>query len=118
MSRATGPLTADRSRRIRLGRGIEIGISLYGAAVFMVLWIGLAVGLATDGRLLADGWAWLTGLEPVAAVATWILILPIGVGLWAWNEVGSEVLVGLVAVGLVGWTLVAVNGLVKVFRRH
>jgi hypothetical protein len=110
--------TPRRTPRRRVGRALEVALGLYAAAVFSVLWIGFAVGLATGGGLLVDAWAWLTGLEPVAAVLAWILLLPIAVGLWAWNAVGSPLVMGAVAVGLVAWTLVAVSGLVRTLRRR
>lgn len=107
-----------RRRTGRLGRAFEVGISLHGAVIFTVLWVGFAVGLATGGGLLVDAWTWLTGLEPVAAVVAWILLLPIAVGLWAWNAVGSILVIALVGVALVAWTLLAVNGIAKTFGRR
>lgn len=104
--------------RRRIGRVLEVALSLYGAAIFVVLWVGFVVGLATGGAILVDAWAWLTGLEPVAAVVAWILLLPIAVGLWAWNAVGSALVTGAVAAGLVMWTVVAASGVVKTFRRR
>lgn len=99
-------------------RALETVIGLYGAAIFTVLWVGFAVGLTTDGAILADAWASLIGLEPVAAVVAWILLLPIAIGLWAWNAVGSPLVTGAVAAGLVAWTLAAVSGLMRTFRRR
>jgi hypothetical protein len=92
------------------------GLSLYATAVFVVLWVGLVAGVATGGGMLEDAWAWLTGLEGVVAVAAWVLLLPIGVGLWAWNEGGTAWVQGIVLVGLAGWTLLAVDSLRKAFR--
>jgi hypothetical protein len=117
-TRPAVPPPPPSSSRRTVGRALEIGLSLYGIAIFTVLWVGFAVGLATGGDLLVDAWAWLTGLEPVAAVIVWILVLPIAVGLWAWNAVGSALVIGAVAVGLVAWTLVAVSGAVRTFRRR
>jgi hypothetical protein len=115
---AVGGPQPPRRRAGRLGRAVEAAMSLYGAAIFTVLWAGFAVGLATGGGLLVDAWAWLTGLEPVAAIVAWILLLPIAVGLWAWNASGSVLVIALVGVGLVAWTLLAVSGLVKVLGRR
>jgi hypothetical protein len=112
-----GPSPAPRSRG-RAGRALEIGLSLYGITIFSILWVGFAVGLATGGDLLVDAWAWLTGLAPVVAVIAWILFLPIAVGLWAWNAVGSALVIGAVAVGLVAWTLVMASGAMRTFRRR
>ncbi len=108
--------TAGPSRRGRGGRLFEVGLSLYGAAVFGVLWVGFAVGVAMGGGILEDAWAWLTGLDTVAAVIAWILFLPIAVGLWAWNEAGSVLVQGVVLAGLVGWTLLMAGGLIRTFR--
>ena len=100
----------------RVGRVVGVVVSVYAAAVFVVLWIGFAVGLATGGALLVDAWAWLSGLEPVWAVIAWIALLPIAVGLWAWNAAGSPLVIGLVLAGLIAWTALAVSGLVTAFR--
>jgi len=113
-----GPSTPTPPSRRPVGRALEIALSLYGAAIFTVLWVGFAVGLATGGDLLVDAWAWLTALGPVAAVVAWILFLPIAVGLWAWNAVGSALVTGAVAAGLVAWTVVMASGLVRTFRRR
>ena len=87
MRTTTGPavpaapaIVVPAHRRTRPGDRPE---PLRDSAIFTVLWVGFAVGLATGGDLLIDAWAWLTGLEPVAAVDAWILVLPIAVGLWA-----------------------------------
>jgi hypothetical protein len=112
------PANPAEPPRRRAGRAFEIGLSLYGIAIFTVLWVGFAVGLATGGHLLVDAWAWLTGLAPVAAVIAWILFLPIAVGLWAWNAVGSALVIGAVTVGLVAWTLVMASGAMRTFRRR
>ena len=81
--------------------------------IFTVLWVGFVVGLVTGGGLLVDAWAWLIALEPIPAVVAWILLLPIAVGLWAWNAAGSVLVIALVGVGLVAWTLVMLSGLAK-----
>lgn len=100
------------------GRALEVGLSLYATMVFVVLWVGFAVGLATGGQLLVDAWAWLTGLDTVWAVVAWILFLPIAIGLWAWKEAGSAIVIGIVLVGLVAWTALAASGIARVFRRR
>ena len=117
MSPPAGPPTPTRSTRHPVGRALEIVMTLYGAAIFSALWVGFAVGLATGGAILVDAWAWLSGLEPIAEVVAWILLLPIAIGLWAWNAVGSPLVMGAVAAALVAWTLVMVAGLVRTFRR-
>jgi len=117
-SPAARPPGTPRPPRRPVGRALEIALSVYGAAVFAILWAGLAVGLATGGDLLVDAWAWLSGLPAAAAVAAWILILPIAVGLWAWNAVGSTLVTGAVVVLLVGWTLLMASGALRTLRRR
>ena len=70
MSLATGPMAPDRSRRIRVGRGIEDGISLYGAAVFLTaltLIPHLSLSAKGASRWLLLGPLSLPRASPVAA---------------------------------------------------
>lgn len=108
---------APPTGRISRTRAFEVFLALYAGVAFTLLWIGLAVGLATGGALFTDTWTWLTGLEPLAAVIAWILGLPIAVALWAWNADLPTLGAAAVAVGLVAWTLVAISGILRTFRR-
>ena len=110
-------MTARTATQGNGARLFETVVSVYGAAVFATLWIGLAVALATGGTLLEDAWAWLSALQPLAAVIVWLLILPIGVGLWAWNTDPGLIVELAAAAGLIAWTAVAASGLRKVWRR-
>jgi hypothetical protein len=117
----TGPddsrAVARPSRQMTRTRVLEIVLAVYAAVAFALLWIGLGVGLATGGALFADTWTWLSGLEPLAAVVVWILALPIAIALWAWNADLPTLVAAVVAVGLVAWTLTAITGIVRTFRR-
>jgi hypothetical protein len=86
--------------------------------VFAVIWLGFAVGLVTGGQVLAAAWAWLNGLEPIARIAALILLLPIAVGLWAWNAWLPTPVLAAILAGLIAWTMVAVGGLVRNVRRR
>lgn len=97
-------------------RALEVGLTLYGALVFGALWLGFAAAVVAGSGIPEDAWAWLTGLGTPAAVAAWILFLPIAVGLWAWNEAGSALVQGIVLAGLLAWTLLMASGLVRTFR--
>jgi hypothetical protein len=100
------------------GRRLEFGISLYGGIVFIVLWVGLAIGLASGGAVLDDAWARLTSLPPVLAVVFSVLILPIAIALWAWAADLSPIAGALILLGLVAWTGLAASGLRRTFRRR
>ena len=97
-------------------RAIRIVLGTYAVLVFAVLWFGLAIGLADGGRLFEEWWAVLTGPDVVARLVLWICFLPIGVGLWAWNAGPPPLVAGVVVLGLVAWTLVAVAGLLRAIR--
>jgi len=117
MSSPAASPSPPRQRRAA-GRTIEIALSIGVTVVFAVLWVGLAIGLATGGDVFADAWAWLTGLQPVAAVVVSVLILPIAVGLWAWDADLSTPVMAVVLVGLAAWTLAALSGLGRALRRR
>ena len=86
--------------------------------VFIALWVYIAAAMFTDGALLAETWTWLSGLDTIGAIVAWIAILPIAVWTWAWQADLQPLLMGLVLLGMVAWTAVAVTGLVKTLRNR
>ena len=118
MTTQAGPAVPSNTSRGSVGRVLEVALSLYGAAIFTLLWVGFAIGLATGGQILTDAWAWLTGLEPFAAVIAWVLLLPVAVGLWAWDADLAPLATAVVLVALFVWTLAAASGLVRTFGRR
>jgi hypothetical protein len=110
---------ASAGRGNRLGRAMEIVFPIAATAVFVVLWIYVALAAFTDSPLPADTWAWLSGLDTVVAVMVWVLILPLAAFLWAWQADLEPIWMGLVMLGLVAWTGLAVSGLRRgLFRRR
>ncbi len=108
----------DQGAGGRAGRSLELAIAIYGAMVFVVLWILVAQAIFTDGQMLADTWAWLSGLDTVAAVVVWILLLPVAIFVWAWQADLAPVLMAVVMLGLVVWTAIAWSGLMRALRRR
>ena len=106
------------SPRARLAWVVELALTLAASAVFVLLWGTVAVAALTDGELLADAWAWLTGLDTIPALVAWVAILPVGLFLWAWQANLEPLFMGLVLVGLVMWTGIAWSGLVRVLLRR
>jgi hypothetical protein len=98
-------------RRGRAGEILRLALVFGALAVFLVLWIYVAVGVLTDGTLLADTWAWLSGLDLPANVVAWVVLLPLGVYLWAWQAALAPWAMALVMVGLGAWTMLALSGL-------
>ena len=102
----------------RLSRGLESIFSVYVLVIFVVLWLHIAAAAFTDGKFLADTWTWLSGLDTIPAVLAWIAILPIAVWTWAWQADLQPLLVGLVMLGMLACTALAVTGLVKTLRNR
>lgn len=110
----TGPAGADPSRppaRGVPGRAIEVLLTVGALVVFAVTWVYVAAAVFSDGTLLADTWAWLSGLQAIAAFVVWLALLPLVVFLWAWQAELQPWIMGLVMLGLVVWTGIALSGL-------
>jgi len=82
-------------------------------AMFVVLWAGFALALRGDRGFVDSTWQWLRGLPVPIQPIVWVVILPIAVGLWIYESTWSPTVGLLLAIGMVGWTLVAVAGLVR-----
>lgn len=111
MSGGQGPAPGGRARSP--GR-LVVAVGAFG--IFVVMWIGFAYALMVDPELLDEAWQWLRELPAPVQVVVWILILPIAVGLWIWESSWSPIVGLLLAAGMVGWTLVAVDGLRRALR--
>lgn len=101
-----------------IGRAMEVGFSVYASLVFVLLWTFVAAAALTDGTLLADTWAWLTGLGTIAAILVWLAILPVAVFVWAWQTQLEPLWMTLVMFGLVVWTAVAFSGFLRMAWRR
>lgn len=101
-----------------LGRLLDTFLPLLASVVFVVLWLYVAIAILTDSPLPADTWAWLQGLDVVAAVAAWLALLPIGVFLWAWDSGLEPLFFGLVLVALGVWTALAWSSSVRALARR
>jgi hypothetical protein len=102
----------------RVGQVLEVVLVVLASLVFVGLWLYVAAAILADGTLLADTWAWLGGLDTIAAIVVWVAILPIGVFLWAWQADLEPIWMGLVMAGLVGWTGIAWSGLARLAARR
>ena len=102
----------------RLARTVEAVLTLFATVVFVVLWIYVALAALTDSTLPADTWAWLSGLGLLPAIVAWVAILPLGVFLWAAQAELDTLWMGIIMLGLVGWTWMALAGLWRMGRRR
>jgi len=101
----------------RIGRILDVTLPVYASLVFVVVWLYVALAVFTDSSLPADTWAWLQGLDTIAAIVAWLAILPLGIFLWAWQAGLEPVFFGLIMAALVGWTFIAWSGSLRAYRR-
>lgn len=95
---------------------VSRGMTIYANAIFVMLWVGLAIALVVNREWLDLLWNWVRALPLVAEIIVWILILPITVGLWIW-EASWPVLVRLLGfAGIGAWNALAVSSFIKFFR--
>ena len=74
-------------------------------AIFAVMWIAFATGLALSQGSVDQAWQTVRDLPLLVQIVVWVLLLPVMVGLWIW-ETTSPLIVRLVLVaGVAGWNL-------------
>jgi ABC-type glucose/galactose transport system permease subunit len=91
-------------------------MTIYANMIFVVLWVGFIIALIVNPEWLDALWDWAQALPLVPKIIVWVLFLPIMVGLWIWESSWPTLgrMVGFA--GIVGWTLLAVYRVFKVFR--
>jgi hypothetical protein len=112
-----GPPSPGGHPRRGIALALEVALTGYAAAVFVVLWLYVAAAAFTDGTLLADTWAWLGGLDTIAAIVVWVAILPVAVFTWAWQADLEPLWTGALMLGIVAWTAIAFSGLLRTVGR-
>lgn len=91
-------------------------MTIYANTIFLVLWAGFVLALIANREWLNEFWMWVQALPLAPRIIVWVLILPVMVGLWIWESSWSTLgqLAGLI--GIVAWTLLAVQSFYKYFR--
>ena len=84
---------------------MELLFSIAVFGVFLVLWIGVAYGLAADQGGLDSVWKSIDALPLALKALVWLLFLPVTAGLWIWESawpfvVRLPLLLGIAAVNL------------------
>jgi hypothetical protein len=111
-----GPSEDDHPVRRAHRPGIADRLFAIGAfAMFVILWVGFAMALRGNHAILDTTWDWLRGLPDPIQVVTWVIFLPIAVGLWIWESTWPPLLGIPLTVGMIAWTLIAVAGLRRAF---
>jgi hypothetical protein len=91
-------------------------LSTYAVLICALLWVGFAIALIVNREWLDLLWNWVRGLPLLPEIVVWVLFLPIMTALWIWQS-SWPVLVQLLAWGgIVGWTALAVSGLIRALR--
>ena len=120
MGMATHPVSTggeqSSARPVGRNRWLDRTLAVAVLAMFVLVWVGLAIGLFGDRSILDSAWEWLRGLPGPIQLVVWILFLPIAVGLWIWESTWSPLVAILLVAGMVAWTVVAVAGVVRAFR--
>lgn len=73
---------------------------------FAALWFGFFAVLVVDPSILESIRRTIEELPVVVQLVTWVLLLPVMGGLWAWMTDWPLVVRVLLVVGLAGWNLV------------
>jgi len=100
------------------GQKASLVLGAWASGVFAVLWVGAAIGLAGEGALVDQAWAWIGGLGLVGAAVAWILFLPICIGLWLTQSSLPVPAAALVVALLVAWTALAWGRLAREILRR
>ena len=91
-------------------------MTIYANVIFVALWVGFVIALMVNRGWLDALWDWTQALSLVPRVIVWMFFLPVLVGLWIWESSWSPFGRLLGFAGIVGWTLVAVVNLFRVFK--
>ena len=91
-------------------------LNICAIVIFAVLWVGFVIALIVNPEWLDSLWDWVRGLPIVAEIIAWLVFLPIVVGLWIWTSSWPILVQLLAGAGIVGWTLVAVSGFLRMVR--
>ena len=89
-----------------LGNGVgwlaESGVLF---AVFAVIWVAVVIGIVWSAGTVDDAWRNIRELPPILQAITWVLFLPVMVGLWVWESSWPFLVRIVVVVGIAGWNL-------------
>lgn len=120
MGMATHPASPEgvhgSAKAVRPPRWMDRALAVAVLTMFVLVWIGFAIGLLGDRGILDSSWEWLRGLPAPIQVVVWILFLPIAVGLWIWESTWPPVVALLLVAGMIAWTFVAIAGAIRAFR--
>ncbi len=91
-------------------------MTIYANVIFVVMWVGFIIALIMNREWLNMLWNWVQALPLVPKTIVWVIFLPIMVGLRIWESSSSTIGRFMGFIGIVGWTLVAVVNLFRVYR--
>ena len=74
-------------------------------AIFAVIWIAFAAGLIFSQGSVDQAWQTVRGLPLIVQIVVWVVLLPVMVGLWAWETTWPLIVRLVLVVGVAGWNL-------------
>ena len=74
-------------------------------AIFAVIWIAFAAGLVFSQGSVDQAWQTVRGLPLIVQIVVWVVLLPVMVGLWAWETTWPLIVRLVLVVGVAGWNL-------------
>jgi hypothetical protein len=106
----------DASAKDNWSRLLELVLTLYASAVFLVLWGGFLLALIVNTEWLDSIWLWLRDLPVALEIGAWAAFLPAAVGLWIWHSSWPSLAQWAGCAGVVAWTLLAWSGIWRLSR--
>ena len=89
-----------------LGNGVgwmaEHGILF---AVFALLWIAFGAGLLLSQGSIDQTWQTIRGLPLIVQLITWLLFLPVMLGMWVWETTWPLIVRLVLVISIAGWNL-------------
>lgn len=85
-----------------VGRLAETGVLF---AIFAVVWLAVGVGLIWSQGTVDEAWRTIRSLPLAVQAVSWVLFLPVMLGLWVWETSWPFLVRIVLIVGIAGWNL-------------
>lgn len=73
--------------------------------VFLLLWTAFGVAVVRRHESIDETWHRIRALPLLLQLVLWVLLLPVMLGIWAWERTWPRVVRATVVLGLAGWNL-------------
>ena len=93
---------------VATGLGNAIGWMAESGVLFLVfaaIWVAFGAALVFSQGSIDQAWEAIRGLPWLVQALVWLLLLPVMIGLWAWETSWPLVIRLTVVIGVAGWSL-------------